>query len=660
MSRRLVFLAALFLAAVGGFVVAVLFVPKPGPPIMYSDPTIPSQSPLPHTLAKMKAATVFLEITDARGVVTTGTGWFGLQPNWLFTNAHVLGMLKPGSQPAAKITAFVHSGVTGKQVELPHAKLRVLAVDRDMDLALIEVLNPPVPMPTPLPVRPSANLNELHRLVVLGFPGGRRIAEKTRRTDPPAVSVSATSVAGLRRDSFDNLFAVQLSGGVLHGGSGSPVCDFDGNVVGVAVRVDLDYSGRLTGIGYAVPTEYVTGLVAGRAAGVTGGQGYVSGGKVAVPVTVPCHDPFKKLTAVGVVAWVGDADAAPRPPGATRPTPAPSDSDDTEVSLNYDATAQAATGDVTFPPLPSGRAYWVQPWFANDRVPRQYLAAVKLDAGGVPVRREAITLAVKYPAESKRTVSLTRVVELTDDDGSESAGWPAVLKYETTFGATERLSKSADGAAHPFARSWALESASTKRDRNGFPEPAPPALTAVIRKGLPGSGGSASQSAFGELLVLKAEPATAEISPFASVFLNGVQSVSIPLPNKSVPPLTTWQFLRDVKWSVPTEGFDEGVPLAPPVSDTTLHETVTYTYLGLRERDGAKQAVVSVAGTVAPPRGVPVAVSGSLWGEVTLDPDTGEVLAATVKRSFDLGFGPTQKRRWSGTEELTFRRGSAE
>ena len=51
------------------------------------------------------------------------------------------------------------------------------------------------------------------------------------------------------------------------------------------------------------------------------------------------------------------------------------------------APARTAAGDVTFPPLPPGRAYWVQPWFANDRVPRQYLAAVKLDAGGPPVTR---------------------------------------------------------------------------------------------------------------------------------------------------------------------------------------------------------------------------------------------------------------------------------
>lgn len=659
MSRPLL-AVALLASAVGGFVAAVLWMPKPGP-VLSPPPARPvPTAPAPEVLAKLKAATVFLEITDARGVVTTGTGWFGLQPNWLFTNAHVLGMLKPGSQPAAKITAFVHAGVTGKQVELSHAKLRVQAVDRDMDLALIEVLNPPVPMPDPLPVRPSAALQELDRLVILGYPGGRRIAEKTRRTDPPAVSVSATSVAGLRRDSFENLFAVQLSGGVLHGGSGSPVCDHDGSVVGVAVRVDLDYSGRLTGIGYAVPTEYVTGLVAGRAAGVTAGHGYVSGNKVAVPVTVSCHDPFKKLTAVGVVAWVGDADATPRPPGTTRPTPAPGDGGDAEVSLRYDAVAQSASADVPFPPLPPGRAYWVQPWFANDRVPRQYLAAVKLDAGGQPVTREAVELAAKYPAEGTRAVRLTRVVELTDDDGSESAGWPTALKYETAFAATERQSTAADGAIYPFARSWAFDSLATKRDRNGYPEPAPPPLAAALRKGLPGSGGSAVQSSFGELLVLKAAPATAEFAPFVGVFLSGVQSVSIPLPNKRVQPLTSWQYLRDVKWSVPTEGFDAGPPLAPAVPDTTLHETVTYTYLGLRERAGTKEAVVSVAGTVAPTRGAPAAVSGSLWGEVALDPDTGDVLTATVRRWFELGFGAAQKRRWSGTEELTFRRGSAE
>ncbi len=662
-TRRVVFGFALVAAAACGFAVAVL-VRTPQVQVATPSPSLPALTPTPtaETLARMKAAAVFFEIEHANGVLTTGSGWFGVEPNWIVTNAHVLGMLTPGSSPPTKLTAFVYPGVTGKQLELPHAKLRVMAVDRDMDLALVEVLNPPAPLPAPLPLRPSATLTELEKLVVLGFPGGRRLAEKARRTDPPLVSVAATTVGGLRRDSFDNLFAVQVQGGILHGSSGGPLCDGEGNCVGVAVRVDLDHHSRLTGIGYGVPTEYVAGLVAGRAGWVSAGQGYATGEAVAVPVTVHCHDPRKKLTAVGVVAWVGDATAAPRPPGTTRPPPAPADADESEVPFPYDPKTQTAFADVPFPPLPAGRAYWVQPWYTNALVPKQYLAAVKLDAGGPPVTRRTTELAVKYPLDGKRPVQLKRVIDLTDADGGESSGLPTAVKYVTDFAATERVTKPAKADPNsPFVREFTLDSLTPYRERNGYPDAVPAPLLDLIRKGLPGVRGTGSQSAFGEMPWTTLASKVPEFAPFAAPLFSGLQSASIPLPTKTVAPLTVWHNVRDVRWSIPTDGFDTGPPVAPTVPDTTLRETVTYTYLGLRDRAARTEAVVGIAGVIAPVAGAAVAVSGSVWGEATVDVETGEVMTATLKRSFDLGFGAGgSKRRWAGNEELILRRGVAE
>lgn len=258
--RGLLFAVALLAAAAVGFAVAVRF---PGPLPVVAPPPVATAKPTPEVLARMKAATVFLEIEHAGGVFTAGSGWFGGEPNWIVTNAHVVGQLDP-KQPPVKITAFVHPGLPKMQLVFRNDSLRVLAVDREMDLAIVEVVNPPTPLPAPLPLRPSATLTELEPLIVLGYPGGRRLAAKNRRTDPPSVSVIAATVGGLRRDAADNLYAVQVHGGIHHGGSGGPVCDRDGYCVGVAQRVDLDHASRLTGIGYAVPTEFVTELIAGR------------------------------------------------------------------------------------------------------------------------------------------------------------------------------------------------------------------------------------------------------------------------------------------------------------------------------------------------------------------------------------------------------------
>ena len=654
--RRLAFVAALLAAAAGGFAVAFLF-PKPAPVI----PALPIPKPTSEVLARMKAATVFLEIEHPGGVLTTGSGWFGGEPNWIVTNAHVVGRLDP-NQPPVKVTAFVNPGVTGKELALRNDSLRVLAVDRDMDLALVQVLNPSAPLPAPLPFRPSATLTELEPLVVLGFPGGRRLAEKNRRTDPPAVSVIAATVGTLRRDAFDNLYAVQVHGGILHGGSGGPVCDRDGNCVGVAQRVDLDHTSRLTGIGYAVPTEYVTGLIAGRAGAVSAGQGYFKSESVAAPVTVHCHDPRHKLTAVGLVAWVGDANAVPRPPGTTRPPSAPNDTDESELPLKYDPKAQAATGELTFPKLPAGGAYWVQPWYSNALVAKQYLAAVKLDAGGAPVTRRAVELGVKYPPDRTWAVQLRRVVELTDADGGESSGLPTSFKSVTDFTATERVTKAAKADLKTaFHRQYGLKDLTPWRSRNGYPEAVPAPLLDLIRKGIPGFSGSGSQSAFGDMPATATESETAEFAPLADPLLSGIQSAFIPLPNWTAQPLGTWNADREVRWSIPTAGFDPRLLLAPPVPATPVRESLGLTYLGVRDQAGRPTAVVAVAGKFASAPGAAVTVSGSMNGEVSVDVETGEVIAATLRRAFALGFAPGRaKQRWTGTEDLSLSRGAAE
>ena len=129
-------------------------------------------------LTKCKAASVFLDVESRPGRRATGSGWVGLEKNLIFTNAHVVGMKSPGSKKPVKMTAYLHSG-TPQQKEIPHSRLEILAVDREADLAVIRVLNEPG-MPPPLETRPSAELSELEKAVILGFPGGYTLAEITK------------------------------------------------------------------------------------------------------------------------------------------------------------------------------------------------------------------------------------------------------------------------------------------------------------------------------------------------------------------------------------------------------------------------------------------------------------------------------------------------
>src|SRR5437763_1918646 len=74
--------------------------PPAGPPVSASGRPVNSTDELARlmngmmddsTLRKVKAATVFIVVEEKNGG-GTGSGWFGLEPGLVFTNAHVIGM----------------------------------------------------------------------------------------------------------------------------------------------------------------------------------------------------------------------------------------------------------------------------------------------------------------------------------------------------------------------------------------------------------------------------------------------------------------------------------------------------------------------------------------------------------------------------------------
>src|SRR5206468_3199883 len=118
-------------------------------------------------------------------------------PGLVFTNAHVLNMISPGSSKPTKITMFINPG-TPKERMIPHQRIEILAVDRAMDLALLRV-NGEADMPPPLPTRPSSELRDLEKLVLIGYPAGRTLAMINKSTKPPGVSLGSAVVSGRPR-----------------------------------------------------------------------------------------------------------------------------------------------------------------------------------------------------------------------------------------------------------------------------------------------------------------------------------------------------------------------------------------------------------------------------------------------------------------------------
>lgn len=633
---------------------------KPAPPV---EPPPPGRM-TPAALARLKASTVYLEVDDGRGGGGTGTGWFAVEPGLVVTNAHVIGMKYPGSRPPAKITAFVESGVPGRTREFAGPKVKVLAVDHDKDLAVLQIINEPN-LPPPLPVKSSAGLNELDKLVVLGFPGGRRMAERNGSKNPPVVSLTETTVSAFLNDAFGNRSAVQLQGGIVHGSSGGPVADYDGTVLAVAARVDLNHNQQLTTIAEAVPAEYVAGLIAGRALRVELGQAYFKGDAVAVPVVVKVSDPLGRLSGVGVGYWLGEKTARPRPPGDKHQDD-PGDVRYQEAALLYSRDRQEATGELVFPKGTDGRAYWVQPFFSNEIQTKQFLAGNPTELPSPPVERAAADLRPRYKLDSKRTVTVTQTVKLTDvyeADGKEVREPRTVTQTLTAEERVEKPRSATAVAALDYTLTAVTPGWKHGTDDREVPKPildaAGRAKAAVITLGV---GPTGEVTPITQTVPASAEPDAAArdlATKYARQAAATLTRTVVPVPEADATEVAagaTWTVPRTHRLFISPDSL-----LADPRrKDAPFQETWQLTYVGKRTRAGRTELVLTVSGTLAPVGGSGEGTAGgSTKGTVVLEDGTGVVLEVKLTRTFDLdGVIDGHTRRITGTEEFTATRGN--
>ncbi len=615
-----------------------------GPP---QNPVTRRESLSAEAIATLKQGTVYIEVDDGDGGGGSGSGWFGGEAGLIITNAHVLGMMTPDAKEPANISVFTNSGVKGKQKLYDGPRVKVVAVDRDMDLAVIQLAGE-TDLPPPLPVRPARQLVELDKLVCFGFPGGRRLADRNRSAEPPVVTVTSSAVSALRNDDGGVLYSVQIQGvGVVHGNSGGPVTDTDGNVIGVVVRVDLDQQQRLTGIAYAVPSEHVTGLLAGRAMEATVGQGYIKGNRVIYPISVKCADAMARLTSVGVGVWEGDKSSGVRGGGDAHKAEK-GDTGYREVALTYNKSKRVATGEIDFPKDTAGRTLWAQPYYAGGTAKR-YLEGKPLPEDSVPVEQVVADMtAPKFPVGGafKLTVDhFVMVKQRVEKDGEElgvfERGVVQVLKFQESVQRPKAENQHAIlvETLEPNGMKVGLKFGEAETDAAVAElRVAREALalwqgsTPVSRDGKAAGGNSGAQT-----YARGVGPAEMQLANR----LGGQLSTAPPesllrLPGKRVNAGDTWEDsnLHRIRWHPDMLLAEDGKRKAV-VGEVS--EDMTYTYLGQRTRAGRTEWVVRMEGVLRPLDGTDrTAICGVLEGEATLDAATGMVLSATVRRGFVL------------------------
>jgi S1-C subfamily serine protease len=554
-------------------------------------------------LQRVKRAALYLRVTLPDGGIAQGSGFLGVEPNIVLTNAHVIGMLEPQSPPPRLVEATLNSGEKDEK-KFP---CQVLGVDRDSDLAVLRALPATtVTLPAPLEVKSAQDLLETQGVYVFGFPFGAQLGKE--------ISVGPASVAALRKDSNGSLRQVQLNGNMNPGNSGGPVVNSRGEVIGVSVAI---ISG--TQINFAVPGDRVHSVCNGRVTAMSLGQAYIENGNTRVPVTIQKLDPLARMRTVSLEVWTGDRGQS-RPSATAQPSVQAGDSQHLRLTLN-DNRAQVSTGEVTLPALPGGKVYWVQPMW-NSQAGDHWAGAGVYEMRSPPVERKPALLQVKHQA-GDRPLTLTNRWTWRLGQGGEERNISATMSthfQESTRGVDPQ------GTANVHLQyndmDIAIKVGNEVQPRSArltrlLTEVRRLAADLVVDRQGSLTRGNADVSQISRQNQQEVRELHGEIQQALEAFL-------VPMPNQTTQPLVPWRTTRTLPINV--LGRTE-----PGTAD------MSYTYLGSRVRDGRQEALIGLTGQIRGNRpGRESAIAGRVEGTAVFDLAAGQVSLVDARISLDM------------------------
>ncbi len=187
-------------------------------------------------VARVKPSVVNVIIRMGKGMAI-GSG-FILTPNGIFvTNGHVVGDKKPGD--------FVNAKVPGVPGEL---RAKVLAVNHDKDLAIVQLQPRPDGKPWPTVKLASEAPREGDEVIAMGYPRGLPF------------TVSQGVVSGLDDRGTTYVRKLQTDAAINPGNSGGPLFNTKGEVVGVNTEIATQ-SGGSEGLGFSIQAPEVAHIM---------------------------------------------------------------------------------------------------------------------------------------------------------------------------------------------------------------------------------------------------------------------------------------------------------------------------------------------------------------------------------------------------------------
>jgi tetratricopeptide (TPR) repeat protein/S1-C subfamily serine protease len=570
------------------------------------------------TARRVKQATAYVRVRLAGGATVEGSGFFAVQRGLVLTNAHVLGMLGPGSAMPREVQVVVHSG-EAEEFTLP---ADVLAVDRDNDLGVLRVGGRASRLPAPLTVEASMGLALVQKVYIFGFPFGTSLGKD--------ITASESSISSIRKDALGNPTRIQVNGGMHRGNSGGPVVDTRGVVVGVAVATILG-----TQINFAVPGERVQELLAGRVAHTRFGEAFLDGEQAKVPVRVQCVDPLGRIAKVRLDVWTGKTGPA-RPSASAEPKALPGDGTPQSFTVAYQDGA--VLFDLAIPPLEAGQVVWVRPILTDADGGTYWATAASYRRSSLaPLERNPVLLEQNFDRPGPRTIKLTSTYTAHMSRGAKQN----LLRDAMEAEALETSRKEARGGRLDLTLGTYKF---TTVQMDGKPQPLFPQAQAFLRNRTltfiaDDHGALIERSA----PVLNAPQPLVLRQDFAELvhqIANCYEMTCLAVPNRKVAPQESWP--TRVALLFTTQEKSEIVDLI-----------LTCTYEGTRANGGEPYAVISLTGYLKARSPERAHIAGSVTGKVHFALDDGYLSLASIKVESEGTGGDSSVAR---TLEITFTR----
>jgi S1-C subfamily serine protease len=179
----------------------------------------------------------FQLFSEQQRSISTGSGFLIDHTGDILTNYHVI-------QGASRA-----SGVTVQFEDNVRRRARVVGVDQDNDLALLQVQMTGVPSIAPLALGDSASVQVGDPTLAIGNPFGL-----DRTLTSGIVSALQRQISAPNGFSIDNV--IQTDAPINPGNSGGPLLDAAGRVIGINSQIETGGNGNgNVGIAFAVPID---------------------------------------------------------------------------------------------------------------------------------------------------------------------------------------------------------------------------------------------------------------------------------------------------------------------------------------------------------------------------------------------------------------------